>query len=76
MMDALATLNDPHMVLAPAWAQITQEAGYNRSASTIDPTTSVYTTTLSDAIHPVGGNRAALFRALAAYVACAFSGLL
>lgn len=76
MMDALKSVGDSKMQLVPAWAMASPDGGYALTSSTPDPTTGVIASGLSDNIHPIGPTRAALFRAIAGYVACAAAGLI
>lgn len=75
MMRAQNELADARMVLAPVWAMVSQDGGYSLLGGASDAVTGVVTTTLSDAVHPIDGNRNALYRALSGYVACAMAEL-
>lgn len=69
MADAAAGVSG--LTVAPAWAMVNQEAAYSFAASP-DPTTGF--TSLpgwSDAIHPPGASRLALYQSLAPYIAAA-----
>ncbi|MGO1160533.1 SGNH/GDSL hydrolase family protein [Brucella sp. C7-11G] len=73
LMRAVSTANDNKVVLAPVWAMVNQDAGYTLTVSETDPVTGVQTAVPNDAIHPIDGNRSAIFRALAGYIACAMT---
>ncbi|NYT76563.1 SGNH/GDSL hydrolase family protein [Alcaligenaceae bacterium] len=76
MMQAINDTADAKIVLAPAWAMVTQEAGYSTRNGVVNTVTGSKTTTLLDPNHPIGPARQQLHRALAGYVACAASGLI
>lgn len=76
LMDAVAGAEDAAVVLAPIWAMAPPDGGYSLTTSATDATTGTITATPDDAIHPVGGARAATFRALAGYIAAAMADTL
>jgi hypothetical protein len=61
------------VLLVPTWAMHSPEAGFDLTAptETPDPVTGHIVRQIGDTIHPTGGSRRELFRALAAAIACA-----
>lgn len=69
MFDAAAGVTG--LTVAPAWAMVNHESGYAWTSSP-DPTTGFTSFPgWTDAVHPVGSSRFALYQALAPYIAAA-----
>lgn len=66
------------VIVFPAWAHMTQEAGYTIASATveIDPLTGTATGPLGDTVHPRGAVRYELHKAYAKMLACAFANLI
>lgn len=67
-----------NVIVFPAWAHMTQEAGYTIASATvkIDPLTGTATGVFGDTVHPRGAVRLELHKAYAKMLACAFTNLI
>lgn len=65
-----------NVIVFPAWAHMTQEAGYTITSPEIDPLTNTFTGAFGDTVHPRGSVRMQLQQAYAKMLACVFSNLI
>ena len=75
MEKSAANRADSKVIIAPVWAMMNPECGYEFTAGTIGDD-GFYTSGWSDPIHPYGSSRAQLYRALTPYVAAAALNLI
>lgn len=71
-----AAANEAGAIVAPSWALVNHDVGYNWTSSPVDASGFTRQALWTDPVHPVGYARSALYRSLAAYVAAAALNLL
>ena len=66
---------DSKMIIAPLWAMMNPECGYDFTPGTVEMD-GFYKTTWNDPIHPYGSSRLEMYRAIAPYIAAAALNLI
>ncbi|MFJ7884612.1 hypothetical protein ACIQYF_14130 [Pseudomonas sp. NPDC096917] len=78
LIQAKKDAGSTNVIVFPAWAHMTQEAGYTIASATakVDPLTGTSTGALGDTVHPRGSVRLELHKAYAKMLACIFANLI